>query len=290
MDESGPDPDGDAALARLLAASGSRYDPQGVRALVSGVLAAGPDPVEPDRWMTLVAPDPSPQLRAALRTLAAALSGGPPADVPPAPDRLRALREELARRGVDGFLVPRADQHLMEYVPACSQRLGWLTGFTGSAGLAAVLKDKAALFVDGRYTLQAQAQADPSLYAVQPIGPRGAADWIAAHLGRGAVLGYDPWLHTPGEVDRYRGALERAGGELRALDSNPIDAVWRGRPPAPLAPVVPQPLRFAGKSSADKRREVAAKLADEGADAAVLTLPDSIAWLLNIRGGDVTYS
>jgi Xaa-Pro aminopeptidase len=168
--------------------------------------------------------------------------------------------------------------------------LAWLTGFTGSAGLAVVLAERAAVFVDGRYTLQAASQVDAGLYALRHISEQPATDWIAESLGRGAVLGYDPWLHTPGEIERYRAAAERAGAALCPLADNPIDAVWIGRPAAPLAPVVPHALSFAGRSAADKRRDVAAALAREAVDAAILTAPDAIAWLLNIRGGDVPHT
>ncbi|HXP31052.1 MAG TPA: aminopeptidase P family protein [Stellaceae bacterium] len=205
-------------------------------------------------------------------------------------EKLARLRAELARQGAQGFIVPRADEHQGEYVPARAQRLAWLTGFTGSAGIAAVLEDKAALFTDGRYTLQGRAQVDGSLYELRHMIEAPPAEWLAASLGRGAALGYDPWLHTPGEVERYAAAAERAGARLQALAQNPIDAIWTDRPPAPLAPVVPHPLCFAGKSAAEKRQEIAAALAKEGVDAAVLTAPDSIAWLLNIRGGDVSHT
>ncbi|HUK61229.1 MAG TPA: aminopeptidase P family protein [Stellaceae bacterium] len=205
-------------------------------------------------------------------------------------DRIARLRAELSRHGVDGMLVPRADAHQGEYVPASEQRLAWLTGFTGSAGLAVVLADRAALLTDGRYTLQARDQVDTALYTLRHVSEEPATEWIAANLQEGGALGYDPWLHTPGELDRYRAAAERAGGSLRALASNPIDAIWTGRPAPPLAPVVAHELRFAGKDAAEKRREIAATLAKDGLDAAVLTGPDSIAWLLNIRGGDVPHT
>ena len=200
------------------------------------------------------------------------------------------LREELAARGLDGFIVPRSDEHQGEYVPACAQRLAWLTGFTGSAGIAIVLKDRAALFVDGRYTLQAAAQVDPALFEIRHLIEEPPAQWLGAALGKGAVLGYDPWLHTPHEVERLRAGAERAGASLRAVDANPVDRVWPGRPAAPLAPVVPHPDRFAGESAADKRARLARRLAEDGVAAAVLTMPKSIAWLLNIRGGDVPHT
>ncbi|HEY0525843.1 MAG TPA: aminopeptidase P family N-terminal domain-containing protein, partial [Stellaceae bacterium] len=281
---------GDEVLARLLAKAGSRYDLAGLRALVEGVLAAPPSVADPDGWTALAAPEVSPALKAQLvafaAELAAAASAGSAAEPSPA-ERLAALRAALARRGVQGFLVPRADEHQNEYVPACAQRLAWLTGFTGSAGLAAVLPERAAVFVDGRYTLQVGAEVDTSLYDIRHITNQPPGEWVAANLRPGEILGYDPWLHTAGEIERLRAAAERAGGKLQPLDSNPLDEAWAGRPPAPLAPVFPHDQRFAGKPAADKRREVAASLRRDRVDAAVLTTPDSIAWLLNIRGGDV---
>ncbi|MGH6989949.1 MAG: M24 family metallopeptidase, partial [Stellaceae bacterium] len=187
-------------------------------------------------------------------------------------------------------LVPRADEHQGEYVPPSAERLAWLTGFTGSAGLAAVLGERAALFVDGRYTLQARNEVDAALYEQRHLTEAPASDWIAETLRPGEALGYDPRLHTLPEIERYAAAAAKAGGSLRALQENPLDIVWRDRPAPPLAPAVPHELRFAGRSSEDKRREIAASLAADRIDAAVLTAPDSIAWLLNIRGGDVPYT
>ena len=207
-----------------------------------------------------------------------------------AADRLARLRAELGRHGVDGFLVPRTDEYQGEYVPAAGQRLAWLTGFTGSAGLAIVLPDVAAIFVDGRYTLQAATEVDGRLFQRRHISDEPPGAWISASLKAGAVLAYDPRLHTLGEVERYRAAAERAGGKLQPLDGNAIDAVWTDRPAPPLAPVVPHELRFAGESAATKRARIAATLAEKPADAVVLTAPDSIAWLLNIRGGDVPHT
>jgi Xaa-Pro aminopeptidase len=205
-------------------------------------------------------------------------------------ERLSGLRAELKRRGIDGFVVPRTDEYQGEYVPAAAQRLAWLTGFTGSAGLAIVLPELAAIFVDGRYTLQAQAEVDGGLFQRRHVTEEPPAPWIGASLRAGETLGYDPRLHTLGEVERYRTTAEAAGGRLVALDSNPVDAVWSDRPPPPLAPVVAHELRFAGESAAAKRVKIAATLAEKKADAAVLTAPDSIAWLLNIRGGDVPHT
>jgi Xaa-Pro aminopeptidase len=207
-----------------------------------------------------------------------------------AAERLEALRAELSRRGLDGFLVPRADEHQGEYVPPRAQRLKWLTGFSGSAGLAVVLRDKAAVFIDGRYTLQVTAEVDGQLYAYRHLTEQPATEWIAENLGAGKALGYDPWLHTVVEVDRYRAAAEKAGGRLVAVDGNPLDAVWANQPAPPLAPVVPHEDRFAGEGSPAKRARVADALKKDGVDAAVLTAAESIAWLLNVRGGDVEHT
>ncbi len=201
--------------------------------------------------------------------------------------RLASLRERLAADGLDGFLVPRADAHQGENVAPCDARLAWLSGFTGSAGLCVVLRDRAALFVDGRYTLQARAQTDTTLVEVVSTVTRSPEDWLAAALGRGARVGLDAMLHTAAAVERLRVALERSGAALRLLDANPLDAVWADRPPAPTAAIRPHPVRHAGEDAAAKRARVGAAVAAAGAEAAALTLPDSIAWLLNVRGDDV---
>ncbi len=204
--------------------------------------------------------------------------------------RLDALRAELARRGLDGFVVPRADEYQGEYVPPRAQRLAWLTGFTGSAGLAVVLKDSAAIFVDGRYTLQVRDEADEALYAFRHLTEAPPETWIEENLGAGHKLAYDPWLHSERRLGRLRAAAEKAGAELAAVDDNPLDAVWTDQPDSPAAPVSPHPLEYAGRSSPDKRTDLAKVLEKAVVDAVVLTLPDSIAWLLNVRGGDVQHA
>ncbi|EKE68393.1 aminopeptidase P family protein [Oceanibaculum indicum] len=204
--------------------------------------------------------------------------------------RLAALRAELARLGLHGFLVPRADEHQGEYVPTRAERLAWLTGFTGSAGNAVVLRDLAAVFVDGRYTLQVATQVDGGLFARIHSADQAPSDWIAANLPAGAKLGYDPWLHTPNEVEKLKAAAEKAKGHLVAVEGNPLDAVWADQPAPPATPALPHDIAHAGVASADKRRQIAAELAKAGEDAAALTLPESIAWLLNIRGTDVPHT
>ena len=201
--------------------------------------------------------------------------------------RLGALRRELEKRGLAGMLVAHSDEYLGEYVALRSQRLTWLTGFTGSAGLAVVTQGAATILVDGRYTLQVREQVDGALFAHRHVTEEPASDWIAANLPKGGKLGYDPMHFTERRLEAFRTAATKAGGELVAMDGNPIDAVWSGQPPAPLAPIVPQPLQFAGESHADKRARIAATLAKDGIDAAVLTQTDSIAWILNVRGKDV---
>src|SRR5690349_15252069 len=209
-------------LGRLLKAAGSAYAPEGVEALIEGVLAA---PAEIGTgWHVLVA-DPMPRpLASCLEKLRAVMAaryhtGLAAEDFSQLPrsQRLARLRTELASRHLDGFIVPRADEHQGEYVPPRGQRLAWLTGFTGSAGLAIVLRDRAALFVDGRYTLQAAAQVDTGLFEIHHLIEQPPAQWAVAALTADAVLAYDPWLHTPQEVERFRAAIEKAGAVLRAI-------------------------------------------------------------------------
>ena len=206
------------------------------------------------------------------------------------PARLDALRAELRRLGLDGFIVPRADEHQGEYVAASSERLAWVTGFTGSAGLAVVLTDKAAVFVDGRYTLQAEAEVPDDLFEHCPMADGPPTAWVAENLSPGAKLGYDPWLMTPGQVNRYQAACDGAEAVLEPVLENPVDAVWTERPDPPLSPIIVHDTAFAGQTAAEKLTQVADTLRGEKIDAAILTAPDSIAWLLNIRGGDVPFS
>ena len=282
-------------LARLLKEAGSVYDPEGIEALIAGVLAAPPE--VGTGWHPLVADPVTPALAQALEARRAARAAGYRDGLAredfvrlPRAERLARLRRELAARTLDGFVVPRSDEHQGEYVPPRGQRLAWLTGFTGSAGLAIVLRDRAALFVDGRYTLQAAQQVDGGLFEIRHLIDEPPARWLETALAAGMLLGYDPWLHTPHEVARFRAAAEKAGAALRAVSDNPLDRVWADQPAAPLAPVVPHPERFAGESAASKRTRLGRALAEAGAAAAVLTMPELIAWLLNIRGGDVPHT
>src|SRR5579859_5837186 len=201
---------------------------------------------------------------------------------------LSLLRAELKRRGLDGFIVPRADEHQGEYVPASAARLAFLTGFTGSAGAAVALQDRAAVFVDGRYTIQVAAEVDAKLFAYLHLIEQPPHRWLAETLPAGAKFGYDPWLHTPDQVAQLKEACGQAGADLMAVPTNPLDAVWANRPAAPLTPVVPHPDSFAGQSAAEKRALIAKEL--KKSDASFLSAPDSIRWLLNIRGNAVDFT
>ena len=201
--------------------------------------------------------------------------------------RLDGLRKELARRGLDGFVIPISDEHMSEYVGSYAQRLNWLTGFGGSAGSAAVLQDRAAMFTDGRYTVQVREQVSGALYDYEDVPATSPAKWIAEHAPDGAKIGYDAWLHGIGWAEEAEAAFARRGIELVPVDGNPIDAIWDDRPQASLAAAVPHGDEHAGRSSADKRSEVADWLKQEGYDATVVSALDSVAWLLNMRGSDV---
>ena len=202
--------------------------------------------------------------------------------------KLRAL---MAKARLDAVLVPRSDEHQGEYVAKCAERLAWLTGFTGSAGLAVVGRAAAALFVDGRYAVQAPRQIDTRTFEVLQIPDAKLEQWLGANLKAGGVVGYDPWLHTAGMVEELEKQLKPKGIKLKALGANLVDRAWgRERPAPPRGIVVPHPLKYAGKAAEQKITELQGVLRKENADAAILTLPDSIAWLLNIRGSDVAHN
>jgi len=204
--------------------------------------------------------------------------------------RLAALREQLKADRLDGFVVPLTDEHMSEYVGSYAQRLAWLTGFQGSAGSAVVLPEEAAIFVDGRYTLQVRDQVDGDHWSYQSVPETSIADWLKVHAPDGGRIGYDPWLHTKEWVEKAREALADKGAELVAVRRNPIDAVWADQPEPSRARLVVHPDVYAGKSSAAKRQEMADWLKGEKADAAVLAALDSIAWTFNVRGQDVDHT
>ena len=204
-----------------------------------------------------------------------------------AAERVAALRARLASGGHVGFLVPRADRHQNEYVPASEERLLWLTGFSGSAGLAIVLADKAALFVDGRYTVQAPAQTDTDVFEIHNIADLAPTAWLEKSLKSGDRIAYDSWLHTPDAVERFASVCARAGASLVAVEENPIDAIWRDRPGEPLAQVRAHPAKLAGEDVKRKLARVQGALDREGL---LVSDAHNVAWLFNLRGGDVGHT
>lgn len=276
-------------LGALLKDAGSPYGADKIEALIEGICAA-PEGVEPDGWMRLVAPEPTSELAAALGAIKARIVAATDDGLGERTghsDRLAALRAELAKCELVGLVVQVGDEHHGEYVARRNERLAWISGFTGSAGFAAILVQEAAIFVDGRYTLQAEKQVNTKAWSRHHLIEEPAADWLAGRLAEGTRLGFDPWLHTPREAARLEAACTKAGAELVALDNNPIDAIWSGQPARPIGAVAAHDIAFAGQPSAEKRAELGAALAKETSDAMVLSAPDSIAWLLNIRGADV---
>jgi Xaa-Pro aminopeptidase len=213
------------------------------------------------------------------------------ADPSAAAERVRQVRALLVKQKLDAFLVPRADEHQGEYVPPSAERLKWLTGFSGSAGLAAIGRKHAALFVDGRYTTQSRVETDAELFDYPGIARAKLAHWLMDKLGKGAVIGFDPWLHTVAEISRLSEALAAKDIKLKPVRRNLVDTVWgKSRPPPPAAPVRPHPLKFAGRATGEKLADIQRRLKDAGEDAVILTLPDSICWAFNIRGADIAHN
>jgi Xaa-Pro aminopeptidase len=203
-------------------------------------------------------------------------------------DRLRALREQLAADRLDGFVVPICDEHMSEYVGEYAQRLAWLTGFGGSAGTAVVLSAEAAIFTDGRYTVQVREQVDGNHWDFVGVPETSIADWLKSHAPSGGRIGYDPWVHTKGWAEAAGKALAEVGAELVAVDRNPIDAVWDTQPAPSDAKLIVLEDQYTGQSSAEKRAEIAEWLAEKKLDGAILSALDSVAWTFNIRGADVS--
>ncbi len=256
--------------------------------LLRGIAAAPPGPV-PDDWQRLLPPDLAPAARAEAAARIAALRAERPAE-PPLAARLEALRSRLRTLGVDGLILQRTDSFNSEYLPAAAERMAWLTGFTGSAGVTVVLAERAAVFVDGRYTVQVRQQVDATRFEICHLIDQPPASWLERHLPEGAALGYDPGLTKKAERERLTAAVAARGGRLVALPENPVDSIWTTRPAAPLAPVARHDERYAGEPAASKRQRIAGLLAERGVAALALTAPDSIAWLLNLRGGDIPYN
>ena len=215
----------------------------------------------------------------------------PPATRHDGAERVEKLRDLMAKAKIDALLVPRADEHQGEYVAPSSERLKWLTGFSGSAGLGVVGRSAAVLFVDGRYVVQAPTQVDTRIFEVLQIPQNKLHEWLGKHVKSGGLVGFDPRLHTAAMIEDLANALKPKGIKLRAISGNPVDRAWgRERPPPPLGPVIPHPLKYAGRAAERKIADLQATLRKEGEDAAILTLPDSIAWLFNIRGSDVAHN
>jgi Xaa-Pro aminopeptidase len=204
--------------------------------------------------------------------------------------RVAALRAELKVRGLDGFIVPRADRFQNEYVPPSDERLAWLTGFTGSAGVAIVLAERAVLFVDGRYQVQVRDEVDGEIFSIEHLVDNPPPAWIKANLPAGAQLGYSPWLHTVDAAERLAKACSEAHGSLVAVEDNPVDVMWTDRPEPPLGAVVAHELRYAGEESSSKLARIRAEMQGHAADTLMVSDPHAVSWLFNIRGGDVPHT
>jgi Xaa-Pro aminopeptidase len=204
--------------------------------------------------------------------------------------RVLALRAELKRRGLDGFIVPRADRYQNEYVPPCAERLAWLTGFTGSAGIAIVLADRAVLFVDGRYQVQVREEVDAAVFAIEHLVENPPPAWIEANVSAGTRLGYSPWLHTVDGAERLGKACAAAGAALVPVEDNPLDAIWSDRPAPPLGAVVAHELRYAGEAAQAKLERVRAQMQKSAADTLLVADPHAVSWLFNIRGSDIAHT
>ena len=277
-----------AALTSMLRRAGITDDPRTLDALLAGT-AAAPQGYDADAWLTLIGTDLPPELVAALRARRTALHGEPSLQRPDHAARLQRLREVLRERGVDAFVLMRTDEHGSEYLPGYAQRVAWLTGFTGSAAQAAVTMERATVLSDGRYTVQLAQEVDAALFERRHLVEQPLAGWLEEHLPPGGRLGYDPLLARRGERDRLAAIASAKGGTLVALEPNPVDAVWDDRPPPPIAPVRLHDDRYAGESSAAKRERIGRAVAEK-ADVLLLTAADSIAWLLNVRGGDIAFN
>lgn len=206
------------------------------------------------------------------------------------PKHIPLLRAKMKDMGLDVFFIPHADEYQNEYLPPCGQRLQWISGFSGSAGAAIVTADKAIIFVDGRYTIQVRQQVDDGTYEYCHLVTEPPSKWIEKNVGKGAMVGYDAWLQTVDSVNTLKKACAKVGAELLSVETNPIDACWEDRPDKPLADIIPHPVEYSGASSEEKREGLGKELEERGSDAVIVATPASIAWLLNIRGGDVSHT
>lgn len=282
----------DETIFEKVRAAGLDLETPALIDFLAGV-AAAPERLADDDWISLVAPEASGELTTALQLAKEHVAAGFEPGFTPGPasaERLAALRARLTELELSGFVVPRTDEFQGEFVPARAERLRWLTGFSGSAGAAIVLGETAAIFVDGRYTLQVRDQVDTDAYETLHVTEDPPWKWAAGRLAKGDRLGYDPWLLTDAVRAHYQMALEAVGATLEPIETNPIDDIWQTQPAPPLAPVVAHDTAYAGEASDAKRAAVADSLAEAGQDAALISAPESVAWLLNIRGGDVPYT
>ncbi|MCB1783154.1 MAG: aminopeptidase P family protein [Alphaproteobacteria bacterium] len=205
-------------------------------------------------------------------------------------DKLASLRQEINRQELNGFICPRTDEYQNEFLAACDERLAWLTGFTGSAGTVIVLEEGAVTLSDARYTLQMKDQIDASLYETADVSDISPGEWVAANAKAGQVIGYDPRLHTPRQIETLHAAVDKAGITLKSVEHNPVDAIWTGRPEKPAAPVIMFPEDLAGQSTKEKRELIAHVVRETDARCCVISRGDSVSWLLNMRGNDMDYS
>lgn len=279
----------DGLLTVALASCGIDASLDEIDSVLKGVLAA-PKGFDSDAWLDLIAPPDAHVLRERLKERLLELDMAE-SDAPPAiGDRLTSLRSRLSTLGLDGLIVPLTDEHRNEYIPDARQRLAWLTGFTGSAGTLVVLHDRAVVFVDGRYTIQAEQQLDPDLFERAHLIEMPPAKWLGDNLRKDQRFGFDATLHVKAEVERLQKACEKADAKLIPLEHNPVDDVWTSQPPMPIAPLDELAVRYTGESSEHKRARMGKSVETAGADVSLIGAPDSIAWLLNIRGGDVPYN
>lgn len=275
-------------VSNALVSAGAFESAEAATAVIAGIASApvGAD----DAWLELLGGAGIAELKdelVSLRHDLQASQNAPFTDGPAPKDRVSAVRDQMRSAGLDAFVVPRSDEFLGEYVPARGERLYWLTGFAGSAGTAIVGLDQAAIFIDGRYTVQVTEQVDPTVFEICPIADISPGEWLEKTAQKGWKIGVDSWLLPKQSVDRLRRAASKSGASLVSVKSNPIDAAWHDQPPPPLGPVSPHELTYSGVASAEKRAIVAKELNQKNAEAAVITATDSIAWLLNVRGGDV---
>lgn len=276
------------AVSDALVSSGAFESRQAASDVIAGI-AAAPEGID-DTWLELVGGGTAPALKDDLLALRQALRKGqqkPFTDGPAPVARIEAVREKMRVEALDAFVVPRSDEFLGEYVPARGERLYWLTGFAGSAGTAVIGLEQAAIFVDGRYTVQVTEQVDPEVFEICPIAEVTPGDWLEKTAQKGWRIGVDAWLLSKQSMDRLQKAAVNAGATVVSVKTNPVDSAWEDQPPPPLGPVSPHSLDYAGVTSASKRANVAELLKGKQADAAVITATDSIAWLLNVRGSDV---